>query len=190
MQQSSDSGNPYIVPLHTAVFSTVRNPQKPQRMHGKENRHQNFTRSYGDSRSLIVSDDCSEKVFPDWHERKEFFDIPNMHIPFKLDEIYTRFANQLPTTYGRRDLCITILEDRLEMAGCFDNLKISVGENELAPDNSILLRSGDVILFYASSQAGRYPHGNNMRGLDKNGRDWTAVPYGPLFQIQYVTSTL
>jgi hypothetical protein len=27
MQQSSDSGNPYIVPLHTAAFSTVRNPE-------------------------------------------------------------------------------------------------------------------------------------------------------------------
>jgi hypothetical protein len=80
---------------------------------------------------------------------------------FKLDEIYTRFANHLPTTYGRRDLGITILEDCLKMANTFDNLQISVGQNELTPDNPILLCSGDVILFYANPQAGRYPYGNN-----------------------------
>jgi hypothetical protein len=197
MQQSSDSGNPYIVPLHTAAFRTVHAPRMQRRMYGNQNPYYNMTNLYGDSRSLIVNDECCEANNRRWNDKTEIFNIPNMHNIFKLDEIYTKYANNLPAAYGRSlDLGITILEDCLKMAHIFDDIKISVGRVdlthgvELTPHNPILLHSGDVIKFYARPQPGRYPYGNNTRGIDENGRDWGALPFGPLFQIQYVTPTM
>jgi hypothetical protein len=88
---------------------------------------------------------------------------------FKLDEIYTRFANHLPTTYGRRDLGITILEDCLKMANTFDNLQISVGQNEL----TLIIRYCCVpgMLYYSTQtpKPGGIPMGTTREGLIKTG---------------------